>query len=126
MTRRKVGKIKRVNCKGCQKSVPEPIAKSNGGRCRDCATSPEVVLHGEMVTSSIAACALLVLGVVVFFWFQSFEEEGGRIRVNALVAVLYHFFGSIGILAVMLLGAAGYGWRAMTKRKQLDQLKRMR
>lgn len=43
---------------------------------------------------------LLAVGVGLFFYFGYLEQEGGRVRMNAIVLLIYNFLGRMGVLGV--------------------------
>lgn len=120
MSKARGGKVQRVECKRCGTPVSASIARANDGHCRKCATSPEVVLRNRMWAAAGGAALCLVAGVVLFLWFHSLEQEGGRVRVNAVVALLYHTLGKVGTLALFLLLSAVSAWRAVAARRALN------
>ncbi|HQR42022.1 MAG TPA: hypothetical protein PLX97_05045 [Gemmatales bacterium] len=50
---------------------------------------------------------LVALGVGLYFLFNHWEQEGGRMKMNAIVLLVYNFLGKWGVLGVFGgLGAA--------------------
>jgi len=57
----------------------------------------------------------LAIGVGLFFYFGHLEIEGGNVRMNAIVLLVYNFLGKLGVLGVfggigalmMLVGIKG-------------------
>ncbi|HQR05345.1 MAG TPA: hypothetical protein PLN21_00915 [Gemmatales bacterium] len=43
---------------------------------------------------------LVAVGVGLYFYFGYLEEEGGRVRMNAIVLLVYNFLGRLGVLGV--------------------------
>lgn len=43
---------------------------------------------------------LLAIGIGLFIYFGYLEQEGGKIRMNAIVLLVYNFLGKIGVLGV--------------------------
>lgn len=43
---------------------------------------------------------LVAVGVGLFFYFGYLEQEGGNIRMNAIVLLIYNFLGRMGVLGV--------------------------
>lgn len=43
---------------------------------------------------------LLAVGVGLFFYFGHLEQEGGNVRMNAIVLLVYNFLGRFGVLGV--------------------------
>jgi hypothetical protein len=44
---------------------------------------------------------LIAVGVGCYFWFDHLETEGGRIRIHALILLLYNLLGKWGVLGVI-------------------------
>lgn len=65
--------------------------------------------------------ATIAIGVGLFFWFNSLEQEGGRIKINWVVLIIYKTLGKYGVLGVFgVLGLflAINGARDMVKGKK--------
>ncbi|MFT3879846.1 MAG: hypothetical protein QM703_09320 [Gemmatales bacterium] len=43
---------------------------------------------------------LVAVGVGLFFYFGHLEQEGGNVRMNAIVLLVYNFLGRFGVLGV--------------------------
>jgi hypothetical protein len=43
---------------------------------------------------------LIVIGVVLYFVFNNWEQEGGRMKMNAIVLLVYNFLGKWGVLGI--------------------------
>lgn len=43
---------------------------------------------------------LVAVGVGLFFYFGHLEQEGGKVRMNAIVLLVYNFLGRFGVLGV--------------------------
>ncbi len=43
---------------------------------------------------------LIAVGVGLYFLFNYWEQEGGRMKMNAIVLLIYNFLGKWGVLGV--------------------------
>ena len=44
---------------------------------------------------------LIAVGVGLYFYFGHLEQEGGSVRMNAIVLMVYNVAGKTGVLAVL-------------------------
>lgn len=44
---------------------------------------------------------LVAVGIGLYFVFDNFEREGGRMRMNAIVLLIYNTLGKYGVLGVI-------------------------
>ncbi len=114
----------KVACKSCGKLIIAATAKNNRGRCYGCSNAPktkDAVLRSDMLMSLAAAIGFVALGLIAFFWFRHLETEGGSVRVNVLVVLLYETLGPLGSMGFFFLAATVAGWRAEMRRRALAQ-----
>jgi hypothetical protein len=96
----------RVKCVGCEREIQETTAAKNKGLCSPCVKAPDE-LRGQALLSFFATGGFVVVGILAFLWFRSMETNGGQIRTHALIVLAYGMLGSLGVLALFLLFAAG-------------------
>ena len=49
---------------------------------------------------------MIAAGIGLYFYFDNFEKEGGRIRMNAIILLIYNFLGKWGVLGILSGGGA--------------------
>ena len=67
---------------------------------------------------------MLILAVVAYFYFGHLEAEGGSVRINWIIALVYNFAGKTGVAAGLGLLSALYfffGFSELSKAKKLKE-----
>jgi hypothetical protein len=49
---------------------------------------------------------LIAAGIILYFVFDNFEKEGGRMRMNAIVLLVYNIAGKWGVMGLLSGGGA--------------------
>lgn len=49
----------------------------------------------------LVGLAIIGFGIGLFFYFNHLEQEGGRVRMNAIVLLIYNFMGKMGVLITL-------------------------
>lgn len=60
--------------------------------------------------SFLYAAGSLALGIGLYFFFDYLEQEGGNVRMNAIIILAYELLGKNGVLGLFGAIAALFAW----------------
>jgi len=67
----------------------------------------------EAIKAFLYAAGSLALGIGLYFFFDYLEQEGGNVRMNAIIVLAYEFLGKNGVLGLFGVVAALFTWNGI-------------